>query len=291
MTIVRQMDGLLFQDFVIDALLASVVMGVVLAYLGVHVVERGIVFVDLALGQISMMGVAAAAYFHMDPTVVSVVFTLVGAFLLSLIKVTDPRLKQEAIIGIVYAFTSAVTVLLISKAAHGDSDISEVLFGSLFTVTRSQFIIMSVTFGAVGVVHFVFRRRFYDLTEKFARDNTSGIGFFNIWNFLFYLTLGLAIVLGVRIGGVIPVFAFIVVPPVAAMLLTRGRTSLIVYAVLLSVVGSVLGIQFSVQFDFPAGASLVSILGALFLAAAAIRLLRGRPRQPVLDTETERTSA
>ena len=114
------------QDFIFNALKVSIIMGLLLSYLGVHVVGRGIVFVDLALGQISMLGVAVANYFEKDPTVISIIFTMVGAFLLSFIKIKDKRLKQEAIIGIVYAVASAVTVLFISKAPHGESDISEV---------------------------------------------------------------------------------------------------------------------------------------------------------------------
>ena len=106
------MTDLFALDFVRNALLVSVVMGLMLSYLGVHVVGRGIVFVDLALGQISMLGVAFAAFIEQDPTVVSILFTLVGAFLMSFIKVTDTRLKLESIIGIVYAVSSAVTVLL-----------------------------------------------------------------------------------------------------------------------------------------------------------------------------------
>ncbi len=272
------MGELLFQDFVVNALLVSIVIGTVLAYLGVHVVERGIVFVDLALGQISMMGVAFAAYVHQDPTVVSIAFTLVGAFLLSLIKVKDPRLKQEAIIGIIYAFTSAVTVLLISKSAHGDSDISEVLFGSLFTVTDSQLWWLAVVFAVIALIHAAFGRRFFDLTSKFATDQVEDIGFFDVWNFLFYVTLGLAIVLGVGVGGVIPVFAFIVAPPVAALLLSRRTGVVVVLTVLGAIVASAAGIYFSIGFDFPAGSSLVTVLGALFFVAAGVRFLRTKIR-------------
>ena len=129
-------------DFIFNALKVSVLMGLLLSYLGVHVVGRGIVFVDLALGQISMLGVAFANYLDKDPTIISIVFTMVGAFILSFVNVKDKRLKQEAIIGIVYAVASAATVLLISKAPHGEADISEVLFGSLFTVTSTQIGIM-----------------------------------------------------------------------------------------------------------------------------------------------------
>ena len=270
------MTDLFALDFVRSALLVGIVMGLMLSYLGVHVVGRGIVFVDLALGQISMLGVAFAAYFEQDPTVVSILFTLVGAVLLSFIKVVDRRLKQEAIIGIIYAVSSAVTVLFISKAAHGDADISEVLFGSLFTVTRSQMLAMAITFGVLGLVHFVFRKHFFEITEKFQQNEVDDLGVFNIWNFIFYVSIGLAIVLAVRAGGVIPVFSYLVVPPVSAILLTRGRAGVVLIAMLLSVLGSFFGIWFSVQFDFPAGSSVVAILGAIFVAAALVRLARGR---------------
>ena len=270
------MGDLFSQGFIFNALLVSVVMGLLLSYLGVHVVGRGIVFVDLALGQISMLGVAFAGYIEQDPTVVSIVFTMVGAFLLSFVKVTDKRLKQEALIGIVYAFASALTVLLISKTAHGEADISEVLFGSLFTVTEAQLVTMVVVFGLIGLVHFLFRKRFFALTEKFENHDVEDVGIFDPWNFLFYLSIGLAIVLAVRAGGVIPVFSFIVVPPVAAILLTRRRAGTVLIALALSVVGSFFGIYFSVTFDFPAGSSIVAILGGLFLLAAAVRLMRGR---------------
>ena len=262
------------QDFIFNALKVSIVMGLLLSYLGVHVVGRGIVFVDLALGQISMLGVAFANYIEKDPTVIAIVFTMVGAFMLSFINVKDKRLKQEAIIGIVYAVASAATVLLISKAPHGEADISEVLFGSLFTVTAAQIMIMAGVFGVIGLVHVIFRKKFFELTEKFENHQAENIGVFNLWNFLFYLSIGLAIVLAVRAGGVIPVFSYIVVPPVSAILLTRKKGSLVLIAMLVSIVGSFFGIYFSTHFDFPAGSSVVAILGVIFLGAALVRLLK-----------------
>jgi zinc/manganese transport system permease protein len=261
------------QDFIVNALLVSVVMGLLLSYLGVHVVGRGIVFVDLALGQISMLGVAFADYVEMDPTSVAIVFTLLGAFLLSFINVKDKRLKQEALIGIVYAVASAATVLLISKSPHGESDISEVLFGSLFTVTTAQILVMAAIFGAIGAVHFLFRKKFFALTERFENHENGQLGLFDFWNFLFYVSVGLAIVLAVRAGGVIPVFAYIVVPPVAAILLTRKNAGLVLIAMAISLLGSFFGIYFSIHFDFPAGSSVVAILGVIFILAAMLRAI------------------
>lgn len=262
-------------DFVRNALIVSVIMGLLLSYLGVHVVGRGIVFVDLALGQISMLGVAFAAYFELDPLIISVAFTLVGAFLMSFIKVTDHRLKLESIIGILYAVSSAVTVLLISKAAHGDADIQEVLFGSVFTATSAQYIPMAIVFAILGAVHFIFRKQFFEITKKFESGDVHNLSAFNLWNFLFYLSIGLAIVLAVRIGGVIPIFAYLVVPPVSAVLMTRNNSWVVVISLLVGVLGSVAGIYFSVTFDFPAGSSVVAMLGAIFVVASLVRLVRG----------------
>lgn len=264
------------QEFIFSALKVSIIMGLLLSYLGVHVVGRGIVFVDLALGQISMLGVAVAAYIGQEETLISIAFTMVGAFLLSFLKIKDKRLKQEAIIGIVYAVASAATGPFISKSPHGESDISEVLFGSLFTVTTSQIITMGSVFGLIGVTHVVFRKKFFELTEKFENHEVEDIGVFNLWNFLFYLSIGLAIVLAVRVGGVIPVFSYLIIPPVSAILLARKTSAVVVIAMTVGVLGSFFGLFFSIHFDFPAGSSVVAILGALFCFLAVIRAVKGK---------------
>lgn len=265
------MSDMFTQDFIFNALKISIIMGLLLSYLGVHVVGRGIVFVDLALGQISMLGVAFANFIGKDVTLISILFTMTGAFFLSFLKIKDKRLKQEAVIGIVYAFTSAATVLLISKSPHGEADISEVLFGSVFTVTNDQIMTMAVVFGIVGVVHAVFRKKFLDLTEKFENHKIETIGMFDLWNFLFYLSIGLAIVLAVRVAGVIPVFSYLIIPPVSAILLSQKRNSMIIISLLVAVLGSFFGLFFSTHFDFPAGSSVVAVLGTIFFALAIVR--------------------
>src|SRR4249919_4213358 len=138
--------------FMVQAFVIALITGIVLAYLGVHVVGRGIVFVDLALGQISSLGVAFAAFIGAGLTSIPLIFTLAGALLMSFINIRDKRLKQEAIIGILYAFTSALTVLLISKTAHGDSDIQEVLFGNILAVSTQQITLVGIVFGILALV-------------------------------------------------------------------------------------------------------------------------------------------
>src|SRR6185369_9750077 len=175
--------------FMVQALIAALITGAVLSYLGVHVVGRGIVFVDLALGQISSLGVAFAAFIGTGLTSIPLIFTLAGALLMSFINIRDKRLKQEAIIGILYAFASALTVLFISKTPHGDSDIQEVLFGNILSVSWEQIQTAGIVFGIIAVMHILFFKRFFHLTHRFENGEGHSIGILNLWNFLFYISI------------------------------------------------------------------------------------------------------
>ena len=261
-------------EFITQAFLLSVITGLVLSYLGVHVVGRGIVFVDLALGQISSLGVAFSDYIGKWQTSIPIVFTLLGAFLLSFINIRDKRLKQEAIIGILYAIASATTVMLISKTPHGDSDIQEVLFGNILSVNAEKIKMVGIVFGIIALLHFVFRKKFFDLTQRYENGEGHSIGIFNTWNFLFYITIGLSIVFAVRMNGVIPVFSYLIIPAVSAMLISRKSSAVVVIAILLSVVGAFFGLNVSYHYDFPAGSSIVAMLGAVFFIAALVRLVK-----------------
>jgi len=260
--------------FMVQAFVAAVITGILLSYLGVHVVGRGIVFVDLALGQISSLGVAFAAFIGAGVTSIPLIFTLVGALLMSFISIRDKRLKQEAIIGILYAFASALTVLLISKTPHGDSDIQEVLFGNILSISWEQIKLIGIIFGAIALLQLVFFKNFFSLTKSFENGDSS-IGTFNIWNFLFYISIGLAIVFAVKINGVIPVFSFLIIPAVSAILISKNNTVVFILAIVISILGCFFGLNFSFHYDFPAGSSIVAVLGGLFILASIIKLVKG----------------
>lgn len=261
--------------FMLQAFIMVLITGLLLSYLGVHVVGRGIVFVDLALGQISSLGVAIAVYLETGKTWIPIVTTVIGAFVLSLIKIRDKRLKQEAIIGIVYAFASALTVLLISKSPHGDSDIQEVLFGNILAVSWDQITTIAIIFGILALIQFIFRKQFFKLTELFEEKNHTEVGFFDIWNFLFYISIGVAIVFAVEIGGVIPVFSYLIIPSVSGIMLAKKNSSVIIVALSIIVLGAFFGLNLSYHYDFPAGSSVVAILGVIFLIVSIFSILRG----------------
>ena len=260
--------------FMVQAFTAAVITGILLSYLGVHVVGRGIVFVDLALGQISSLGVAFGAFIGTGLTSIPLIFTLVGALLMSFINIRDKRLKQEAIIGIIYAFASALTVLLISKTPHGDSDIQEVLFGSILSISWQQISVIGIVFGSITLVHLIFFRKFFALTESFENGENHLTGIFNIWNFLFYMSIGLAIVFAVKVNGVIPVFSFLIIPAVSAILISKNKIVVIVIACIISILGSFFGLNFSFHYDFPAGSSIVAVLGIVFVLASLYNILK-----------------
>lgn len=180
------MFELFHQPLFFPALQAAILSGILLSYLGVHVVGRGIVFVDLALGQISSLGVAFAAFIGSGLTSIPLVFTLAGAVLMSFISIRDKRLKQEAIIGILYAFSSALTVMLISKTPNNDADMmGEVLFGSVFSITTEMLKMLAIVFGGIALVHIVFLRNSISLLNHLRMviiirlaPSISGIFFF-----------------------------------------------------------------------------------------------------------------
>ena len=260
--------------FMVQAFAAAVITGILLSYMGVHVVGRGIVFVDLALGQISSLGVAFAAFIGTGLTSIPLIFTLSGALLMSFINIRDKRLKQEAIIGILYAFASALTVLLISKTPHGDSDIQEVLFGNILSVSWEKISTIGIVFGAIALVQLIFFKKFFGLTKSFENGESHLVGIFNVWNFLFYISIGLAIVYAVKINGVIPVFSYLIIPAVSAIMLTKNNTAVFIISFIISILAGFFGLNFSFHYDFPAGSSIVAVLGAIFILASVYKIIR-----------------
>src|SRR5436190_21950229 len=168
---------------------------------------------------------------------------------MSFINIRDKRLKQEAIIRILHAFSSALTVLFISKTAHGDSDIQEVLFGNIlsFNFLRNEHhslfwnVVtndMVIVFVAIALLQFVFFKKFFGLTKSFENGENHLVGIFNVWNFLFYISIGLAIVFAVKINGVIPVFSYLIIPAVSAIMISKKDVTVFIISLIISILAS-----------------------------------------------------
>ena len=259
--------------FMRQALLASLLMAMMLAYLGIHVVRRRIVFVDLAIAQISSLGVVLAMLLGKNPMGFSLAFTLVGAGLLSL-PAYERRIPQEAIMGIVYAVASAVAILVIARMPHGEADILSLFFGNILAVTGEQIGFLGLIFGLVGLIHAVFWKPLSQ-TSLPTREGSSRPGNEFGWNLLFYLTLALVIAVAIRTAGVLLVFSNLVIPAVAALLLAERFWVLLPLSVGIGLIANCVGLYASYRFDLPAGPSIVASLGGWLVLAGLGKWLFG----------------
>jgi len=261
---------------------ACMVLVAMLAYLGLHVIAREVIFVDLSLAQMAALGSLSALLFHVDPDsgqtyLFALLATAVGAFLFALTRTSTHigRVPQEAFIGIVYVVASAAAVLVANKVPGGGEAVEKTLVGSLLWVTWPQIIKLAIVYAALGVFQFVLRHRF--LTISYHPDEAEKKGWkIRWWDFLFYLSFGVVITLAVPIAGVLMVFSFLVVPAVIANLFTFDRRRMALLSWGSGALASILGLWVSYTKDLPTGPLIVCMYGALLVFAVTIKVLRQR---------------
>lgn len=256
---------------------ACMVLVGMLAYLGVHVIAREVIFVDLSLAQMAALGSTTALLFGVSPNSVTgygfaLAATTLGAFIFAMTRTVRARQRvpHEAIIGIVFVVASAAAILVADRAPRGGEAIKEILVGSILWVTWSDIGKMALVYVAIGLFHWFLRHRFLTISLRESEAVSQG---WNIrwWDFLFYVSFGIAITLAVPIAGVLLVFTFLVVPAVVAFLFARRTALLIAISWSSSAVASAAGLAISFQFDLPTGPLIVCVFGAVLLAAGAAR--------------------
>jgi len=261
-------------------LVACVVLPWLLVYLGLHVVQRGIIFVDLALAQVAALGTCVSLLLgydahHWESYAFSVGFTLAGAAIFTLTRTKQHRVPQEALIGIVYVVAAAAAILLLSKSAEGKEELQRSLVGELLVVTPSEIGKTFALYVVIGLVHFIFRRRFQEIT--FAADEAEASGMpVRWWDFLFYALFGLVVTSFVHIGGVLLTFSYLIVPAVCANYLARSWPAQFAIGWATATLASVASLYVTTEADLPIGAAIVCGLGVVLLIVAVI----ARFRQP-----------
>jgi zinc/manganese transport system permease protein len=260
-------------DLLLFPLLACLVLAGIHAYLGLHVLARGVIFVDLALAQVTALGMTAALLAGHAPEsdgayAWALAFTMLGALVFALTRRgpgAGAAVPQEAIIGIVYAVAAAVTVLVLDRVAQGGEQIKQLLVGSILGVTRDDVARLAALYALIGAVHWLCRRPL--LALSLGADLRGA----RAWDFLFYLSFGLVVTSSVRIAGVLLVFSYLIVPAVIGAWLapTIGRRLVIGWAV--GVVASAAGLGASFGWDLPTGATVVAAFGALLALVAVAR--------------------
>lgn len=246
---------------------ACLVLTGIHAYLGLHVIEREVIFVDLALAQIAALGtgVALAMDLGMDSALsywISLAFTVLGAAIFSLTRFHKQRVPQEAIIGITYVVSAAFLLMILSRVGEGDEHIRETLVGNILLARPGEILKIAAIYAAIGVFHAVFRKRFFQISADPDGAFRQGIRV-RFWDFLFYVSFGIVVTSSVRIAGVLLVFSFLVVPAACAVLFSESTKTRLFLGWGIGSFASALGMTVSYFWDFPTGASVVCVFGVV----------------------------
>jgi zinc/manganese transport system permease protein len=264
------------------AVIVSLVLAGIHAYLGFHIVRRGVLFVDLALAQMAALGVALGVVLGLehDPVaayLLSLGMTFVGAAVFAWLRGRSRIVPLEAFIGIVFATAQAAVFLVLEKTPSGPEHLKETLVGSIFTVDPKHVARVAILYTVIGIVHILLRKPFFDITNDPEAAKAKGRRVF-VWDLLFYATFGFVVTSSVQMAGVLLVFGFLVIPAVAGLIASSKPGVALAVGWIFGFVASVLGLVASVSLDMPAAPSILVTLTALLLVMGALFGLLRRPR-------------
>jgi zinc/manganese transport system permease protein len=247
------------------------------AYLGLHVVQREVIFVDLSLAQIAALGASIAVLLGLDlhglgAYLCSLGFTLIGAAFFAFTRSDKSEVPQEAIIGIVYAVSAAAAIMIMDRLPEGAEHLKHIMVGNLLAVTPVDVYKMSALYAVVGALHWYWREPLRLISESPEKARKKGLNL-RLWDFAFYATFGLIVTVSVPIVGVLLVFSYLIVPGVAAVLFYKSLRPRLLFAWAMGALVSVIGMGVSFGLDSPTGATIVCTFGAGLLILAGYRWL------------------
>jgi zinc/manganese transport system permease protein len=263
-------------QFLLPPFVSCITMVGIFGYLGIHVIEREIIFIDIALAQIAAVGSAFAFVLWRSEESSLVAYGCAFGFLIlaslfySQIRRRVTQIPIEAVIGVSYAIAAAGALFLLAMAAGGDVHLEHMLVGSILWAKWTDILVCAIVYIGIGIFHIIFRERFRKISEEYraigVRDSkTAG------WDFLFYLTMAIVILLSVRIGGVLVIYSLLIIPATFAAMFTKIWMKRLIIAWILGVGASVAGLVFSFTLDFSCGPSVVMFLGLAIIVGAIYR--------------------
>jgi zinc/manganese transport system permease protein len=239
------------------------------AYLGVHVLAREVVFVDIAMAQIAALGATTAFLLGYDTETwqsytYALAATIVGAVVLALSRSRRRHVSQEAVIGVVYAVSSAAAVLVADRAAHGAEQVRGMLVGNLLAVGPLEVAKVAGLYALVGLLHWLCRGPFFLISTDPDTAYAQGVRV-RLWDFVFYASFGVVVASSVRVAGVLLVFSYLIVPALAGVTLGGSVLARLLIGWAFGTLVSVLGMVASAALDLPTGATIVCAFGVILL--------------------------
>jgi len=261
----------------LPAFVLSLLMIMTHTYLGLHVLARGIIFVDLALAQVAALGVSVAFLLGQEAHGLMAQLYAFGATLIAAagfakLRQLPGKTTREVTIGCVYVVATALTIVILSRSSQGMEELKGLFNGHILWVSWSEIAIVAVAYVLLAMLHLYYRNRFYSLSFNEEGEDTDSTSF--IWEFLFFASFAVVITLAVNLAGVLLVFAFLIIPAFSASFLSQSTTSRLLIGWLLGACGSAVGLWLSFIADLPTGATMVTVLGALPILAVAVNKLQ-----------------
>lgn len=276
----RTLPDLLELKWMLIPFLACLVISLKHVYLGIHVISRKVIFVDLALAQIAAVGATYATTLGYDPhtdslqvALFSLAFTFVGAVAFSLARMKKEKVPQEAFIGIIYAAASALAILILSKSATGGEELKHMLVGDILLVSPQTVMHVAILYFLLAIFHFVFRKKFLAISLDAEAAEAAGIRV-RFWDILFYMSFGIVITRSVSIAGVLLVFSYLVVPAVVAQMWFSSIRQRLFMGWAVALLASTAGILWSFYSDYPTGPAIVLMLSVSLGISGLIYYLR-----------------
>ena len=267
-----------FLELMLKPFIACLILTGMHAYLGLHVVERGVIFVDLALAQVAALGVTIGFLFGMGmhstaSYAISLAATLFGAGLFALTRHRRQRVPQEALIGVVYAVAAAACILVLSRSADGGEELRSLMVGHLLFIGWPEILKVFLLYAAVGLLHWFCRKQLLLISRDPEAAFATGLKV-RWWDFVFYGSFGFVVTSSTEIAGVLLVFSFLVVPAICGVLLARSVAGRLLTGWLCGLLTSIVGIMASWFLDLPTGAAVVCCFGVSLLACYSWSALR-----------------
>lgn len=260
--------------------LACLILTGIHTYLGQHVIERQVIFVDLSLAQIAALGASIALVMGHELNTplsywLSLAFTVLGAVVFAFSRFKKQLIPQEAVIGASYAVSAALLILVLSLADEGDEHIREALVGKLLLVSGPEVLKMFLIYAVIGIFHYLVRDKFF-LISKNHDEAAKKLNVY-LWDFLFYVSFGIVVTSSVKVAGVLLVFSFLVIPAACSILFAQTIKNRLLTGWAIGFAASVLGMLASYFFDLPTAPAIICVLGAvLYLSIFAKNIGRAQ---------------
>lgn len=270
--------------FMLPALIICLILAGIHTYFGYHVVERGVIFVDLSLSQIAALGASVAILLGWGENapvlsyLVSLGFTLAGAVLFAFLRKSRHVAPMEALIGIAYAGAMAISLLVLEKSATGTEHIKEMLVGTILTASWHDVLQLGAVVLGVGIIHLLSRKKLFLISEAPEKAEKLKVKLW-WWDIVFYATFGVVVTSSVKVAGVLLIFSLLIIPAITATISTSGTVRRVVFGWVIGVIGCVLGLEASLRGDFAAGPSIITTLLVIMLVCAGARQVVTRLRK------------